>query len=225
MSAASEPLAIDVVSDVVCPWCFVGKRRLDQAVADAGLPLAVSWRPYQLDPTIPPEGKSRREYMQAKFGSADKIRHIHERLEGVGAEVGIPFAFDRIAVSPNTLDAHRLIRWAGETGADAAVVEALFQAYFVDGRNIGDAAVLADIAAANGMDRDEVAARLASGMDRDAVRQEIDSAQRIGVTGVPTFILAGRYALVGAQPAEEILAALKSVAARRNAGEQGDGAQ
>jgi predicted DsbA family dithiol-disulfide isomerase len=217
MSASGEPVEIDVVSDVVCPWCFVGKRRLDQAVAVAGLPLAVSWRPYQLDPTIPPEGRNRRDYMQAKFGSAEKIKHIQERLEGIGEEVGIAFAFDRIAVSPNTLDAHRLIRWAGETGVDGQIVEALFQAYFVDGRDIGDRDVLTDVAGAHGMDRNAVAARLASDEDRDAVRQEIHAAQQIGVTGVPTFILAGRYALVGAQPTEEIVAALQSVAARQNA--------
>jgi predicted DsbA family dithiol-disulfide isomerase len=223
VSAAGEPLAIDVVSDVVCPWCFVGKRRLDRAVAEAGLPLAVSWRPYQLDPSIPPGGRDRRDYMQAKFGSAEKIKHIQERLEGVGEAVGIAFAFDRIAISPNTLDAHRLIRWAGETGVEGDIVEALFQAYFVEGRDIGDRSVLADVAGAHGMERDAVAARLASDEDRDAVRREIDAAQQIGVAGVPTFILAGRYALVGAQPTEEIVAALQNVAARRgaDAGERG----
>ncbi len=154
--------------------------------------------------------------MQAKFGSVENIKHIQERLEGIGEEVGIPFAFDRIAISPNTLDAHRLIRWAGETGVDGDIVEALFQAYFVDGRNIGDPAVLADIAGSHGLDRASVAARLSSDEDRDAVRREIDAAQQIGVTGVPTFILAGRYALVGAQPAEEIRAALQNVAARQS---------
>ena len=220
--SAGEPLAIDIVSDVVCPWCYVGKRRLDAALAGIDVPVQVSWRPYQLDPTIPPEGKSRRDYMQAKFGSLDKVRHIHERLEGIGEEVGIPFAFERIAVSPNTLDAHRLIRWAGETAADGDIVEALFSAYFIEGRDIGDPAVLADIAAADGMDRDAIAARLASDEDRGAVRQEIEAAQRIGVTGVPTFILAGRYALVGAQPPAEIAGALQSIA--RQTGGHGGGA-
>jgi len=219
VTAAGEPLAIEIVSDVVCPWCYVGKRRLATALAEAGVPVVVSWRPYQLDPTIPPEGRSRRDYMQAKFGSPEKIKHIHERLEAIGEEVGIPFAFERILVSPNTLDAHRLIRWAGETGTADNVVEALFRAYFVEGRDIGDPVALADIAAANCIDRSDIAAKLASSEDRDAVRQEIDAAQRIGITGVPTFILAGRYALVGAQPAEEIAAALQSIAARQSLGE------
>jgi len=222
MSAASEPLTIDVVSDVVCPWCYVGKRRLETALAEADVRVAVSWRPYQLDPTIPPEGKSRRDYMQAKFGSLDRVKQVHERLEAIGEEVGIPFAFEQISVSPNTLDAHRLIRWATETGSADEVVEALFRTYFVEGRNIGDPDVLADIGAANGMNRGDLAGRLGSAEDRDAVRREIEAAQGIGVTGVPTFILAGRYALVGAQPAAEIARALETIAARQSSGEGDD---
>ena len=109
-----EPITVDVVSDVVCPWCFLGKRRLEQAIALSEMPLAIRWRPFQLDPTIPPEGKDRRAYMEAKFGSMEKIGAIHAHITKLGAELGIPFAFDRIKVSPNTLDAHRLIRWAGE---------------------------------------------------------------------------------------------------------------
>ena len=219
VSGAEEPapLAVDVISDVVCPWCFIGKRRLEKAIAQAAVPLSISWRPYQLDPTIPPEGKDRRAYMEAKFGSAERIKEIHARVAAAGEGEGIPFAFDRIKVSPNTLDAHRLVRWASEAGRQGDIVEALFRAYFIEGRNVGDAAVLTDIAAAHGLDRDDIAARLASGEDREAVREEIEAAQRIGVTGVPTFILAGRYGLVGAQPAEEIASALKAIAARRQA--------
>lgn len=197
------------------PWCFIGKRRLEKAIAEAGLPVEIHWRPYQLDPTIPPEGKDRRAYMEAKFGSGDRIRQMHERVAAMGAEDGIAFAFDRIKVSPNTLDAHRLVRWAQEAGVQDTVVEALFNAYFIEGRNVGDHAVLGDIAASAGLDRDQVMKRLASDEDRDAVRVEIDHAQRIGVTGVPTFILAGRYALVGAQPAEEIARALRATAERQ----------
>ena len=211
-------ITIDVVSDVVCPWCFVGKRRLDAAIADAGLPLAVSWRPYQLDPTIPPEGKDRRAYMEAKFGSMEKIGAIHEHITKLGAELGIAFAFDRIKVSPNTLDAHRLIRWAGEAGKQEDVVEALFRAYFIDGRDIGDKSVLVDIAEAAGMDRAEIARRLATDDDKAEVRADIVGSQRIGVTGVPTYILANRYGLVGAQPAEELARAFEQVA-QETAGE------
>jgi predicted DsbA family dithiol-disulfide isomerase len=212
--ALREPLAIEVVSDVVCPWCFVGKRRLERAIASAGVPATIRWHPYQLDPTIPPGGKSRREYLVAKFGSEDRIRQLYRNIEAVGVDEGIDFAFERIAVSPNTLDAHRLIRWSGEAKATDAVVEALFRAYFLDGRDIGDRAVLADIAASCGMERDDVARRLASDEDLAAVAAAVQAAQHQGVTGVPTFILAGRYAVVGAQPAETLADAIISIATR-----------
>lgn len=211
MTGLHTPIAIDVVSDVVCPWCFIGKRRLDKAVAAADVPVAIRWRPYQLDPTIPHGGKSRREYMAAKFGSAERIKEIQARIEAAGVSERIPFAFDRIAVSPNTLDAHRVIRWAGEAGISDVVVEGLFEAYFLQGRDIGNPAVLAEIAAAAGMDSDAVAARLASDEDRSAVQNEVQAAQRMGVTGVPTFILVGRYAVVGAQPSQDIAAMLRSI--------------
>jgi predicted DsbA family dithiol-disulfide isomerase len=194
-----KPLAIDVVSDVVCPWCFVGKQRLEKAIAMSNVPVAVRWHPFQLDPTIPPEGKSRRDYLEAKFGTGGRIEEMHERLTELGRAEGIDFAFDKIKVSPNTLDAHRLIRWAAEDGRQDAVVDALFRAYFLEGRNIGDRAVLAEIAATAGMDRARVAERLATDDDRREVGAEIVSAQKIGVTGVPTYIIASRYGVVGAQ--------------------------
>lgn len=213
---ALEPLQIDVISDVVCPWCFVGKRRLEKAVAASDVPLQIRWRPFQLDPTIPPEGKSRRAYLEGKFGTEERIQQLYDNLSAAGVPEGIDFQFKRIEVSPNTLDAHRLIRWAGASDGQDRIVEALFRAYFLEGRNIGDHAVLADVAAEAGMDRDETAARLASDEDREAVRTEIAAAQQMGVTGVPTFILIGRYALVGAQPAEELAQAFKAVAERRD---------
>lgn len=210
----AQPLQIDVISDVVCPWCFVGKRRLEQAIADSAVPVRLTWRPFQLDPTIPPEGKSRREYLENKFGTAERIKALHDNLAAMGAAEGIDFAFDRIEVSPNTLAAHRLIRWAGEEGRQDEIVEALFTAYFLEGRDIGDRAVLAEIAATAGMDHERVAERLASDEDRAEVQGAILQAQQIGVTGVPTFILNGRYALVGAQPAAEIAQAFEAVAER-----------
>ena len=213
-AGTGAPLAVDVISDVVCPWCYVGKRRLEKAAAATGIPLTIRWKPFQLDSTIPPQGKPRREYLEGKFGSAERIKEIYERIAATGAAESIPFAFERIEVSPNTLDAHRLIRWAGEAGVQGAVVEALFRSYFIEGRNVGDLSVLADIAASAGMDGAAVAGRLEGDDDRAVVRQEIESAQLMGVTGVPTFVLAGRYALVGAQPAEEIAAALSRIAAR-----------
>lgn len=215
-AATREPLAVDVVSDVVCPWCYLGKKRLEKAIAESGVPVTVRWRPFQLDATIPPEGMDRQVYMERKFGAGDRIRKAHEHLTELGAAEGIPYAFGRIKVSPNTLDAHRLIRWADDPQRQDALVEALFKAYFVDGMNIGDRAVLADIAASIGMDREAIAARLASDEDRPDVQADIASAQRIGVTGVPTFIVANRYGLVGAQPAEELARAFAQIAAEQD---------
>lgn len=213
----SGALAVEVVSDVVCPWCYIGKRRLERAAAASGVPLAINWRPFQLDPTIPHEGKDRREYLIGKFGSEERIGKLHADIEALGLSEGIPFAFDRITVAPNTLDAHRVIRWAAETGQQDAVVEALFSANFLEGRNIGDRAELAAIAGACGMDAAAVAEALASGKDREAVMHEIAEAQRIGVTGVPTFIIDGRYALVGAQPSEQLASAFRQIAAEHPA--------
>ena len=205
------PLTIDIVSDAVCPWCFVGKRKLEAALAqNPDLRAEVRWRPYQLDPTIPAEGIERRAYMEKKFGGPERIGQIHERISGVGGEVGIPFAFEAIKRAPNTLDAHRLIRWAASAGAQDAVVERLFKAFFEAGRDIGDHAVLVDVAGASGMDRDIVARLLASDADIAAVREEIASAQRLGVTGVPFFIIGGRYAVAGAQSSEVLASAMRS---------------
>jgi predicted DsbA family dithiol-disulfide isomerase len=207
-----KPLVVDVVSDVVCPWCFIGKRRLEKAIALSDVPVVVRWHPFQLDPTIPLEGKSRRAYLEEKFGSLERVAETHRHIVELGKAEGIDFAFDRIQVSPNTLDAHRLVRWAAEAGVEERIVEALFSAYFREGRNLGDRETLAEIAGANGMDGAEVAARLASDEARDEVEAEVASAQRIGVTGVPTFIVASRYGLVGAQPAETLARAFAEVA-------------
>jgi predicted DsbA family dithiol-disulfide isomerase len=213
---APKPLEIDVVSDVVCPWCYVGKKRLEKAIALAGVPVAVRWHPFQLDPTIPREGKSRRAYLEGKFGSLERVAGMHRQLEELGAAEGIDFAFDRIEIAANTLDAHRLVRWAGEAGKQDAVVEALFRANFLEGRNIGDHAVLADIAGTAGMDRAQVEARLASDQDRREVEAEIHSAQKIGVTGVPTYIIANRYGVVGAPPPETLAKAFAEISAAKD---------
>jgi predicted DsbA family dithiol-disulfide isomerase len=211
------PLTIDVVSDAVCPWCFVGKRRLEAALGELGdLPVEVRWRPFQLDPTIPRDGMSRADYLARKFGP-DRVKAMNERLAGVGAEAGIPFAFDRIARSPNTLDAHRLIRWAQASGRQTDIVERLFRAYFVNGEDIGDRDTLARVAGECGLDRDAIRARLDSGDDEDAVREEIAVAQRIGVTGVPFFILDGKFGVAGAQPPEALVAAVRQALAGRAA--------
>ncbi len=206
------PLSIDVVSDAVCPWCFVGKRRLEAALETLpDLAIEVRWRPFQLDPTIPREGLSRDAYLTRKFGP-DRAHDMHVRLETAGAEAGAPFAFDKIMRSPNTIDAHRLIRWAQPSGRQSEVVEQLFRAYFVEGEDIGDHATLARIAGAGGLDEAAIRARLASDMDLKDVEDEIAVAQRMGVTGVPFFILGGRYAVAGAQAPDALAGAIRKAA-------------
>ena len=205
------PLTIDIVSDAVCPWCYVGKRKLEAALAlKADVPVELRWRPYQLDPTIPPGGLARAEYMAKKFGSAGRVAEIYDRIESVGRDTGIAFAFDKIMRSPNTLDAHRLIRWSASAGKQDAVVERLFKAFFEEGADIGDHALLARVAGDCGMDAALVAELLAGEADKDAVRAEIAEAQKLGVTGVPFFIIGGRYAVSGAQSPEVLAQAIES---------------
>ena len=198
----AEPFTIDVVSDVVCPWCYLGKRRLDAALKqETG--VEVRWRPFQLDPTIPTEGLDRQSYMRAKFRDEARIADIHARLKALGEEAGIAFDFAAIRRSPNTLDAHRLIRFASEAGKADAVVERLFADYFERGRDIGDPAVLAEAARDCGLG--EIAERLASEVGAREVQGEIAEAQRMGVEGVPFFIFASKFAVSGAQ-SEQVLA-------------------
>ena len=208
MSEANDILTIDVVSDVVCPWCYLGEKRLEMALAEAPQPVALRWRPYQLDPTIPDGGLDRAEYMAKKFGKSGKLQTAHDNLTRLGAEVGIPFAFDKIKRAPNTLDAHRLIRWANSAGVQGKVVDRLFKAYFVEGRDIGDRDVLIDIAGECGLDARLVEKLLAEGADADLVREEIAQAQAIGVSGVPFFIFAGRLGVPGAQDPSVLLRAM-----------------
>jgi predicted DsbA family dithiol-disulfide isomerase len=199
MNQEIEPLTIDIVSDVVCPWCYLGEKRLEQALAEEAGPIVVRWRPYQLDPTIPEGGLDRAEYMAKKFGKSGRLQSVHDNLTRLGAEVGLPFAFDKITRSPNTLDAHRLIRWAASAGVQSRVVDRLFEAYFVEGRDIGDRVVLTEIAAECGLDADLVERLLAEGADSEVVCQEVEQAQAMGVSGVPFFIFAGRLGVPGAQ--------------------------
>ena len=203
----SKTITVDVVSDVVCPWCYIGKRKLEAALRD--MPdVEVRWRPYQLDPTIPAGGLDRKAYMDKKFG-AERYKEIAARIAVAGASEGIAFAFEKIAVSPNTLDAHRLIRWAASAGKQGEVKERLMQLYFTQGGDIGDRAVLVAVAEAAGMDGATVAKLLDDGSDIDAVREEIAMAQQMGVTGVPFFIFNGKVAVSGAQPPEVLRDALR----------------
>jgi predicted DsbA family dithiol-disulfide isomerase len=198
MNEVDQVLTIDIVSDVVCPWCYVGEKRLEAALADEAGPVAVRWRPYQLDPTIPEAGFDRAEYMAKKFGNSGRLQSVHDNLTRLGAELGLPFAFDKIKRSPNTLDAHRLIRWAATAGVQAEVVDRLFKAFFVEGRDVGDRKVLVELAGECGLDAGQVEKALADGADADLVRAEIEQAQTMGVSGVPFFIFGGRVGVPGA---------------------------
>ena len=212
----SDPIIIDVVSDVVCPWCYLGKRRLEQALALLpNLPVTVHWRPFHLDPTIPKGGIDREEYLTKKFGSPEAVEESHQNLTMIGADEGIDYQFDRITRSPNTADAHRVIRWAAEDGLEEPMVERLFRAYFSEGEDIGDHDVLAALAEEVGLDGRDIADRLATDMDRDLIAAEVEQAQKIGVTGVPCFILDQRYAVMGAQAPEALAQAIRHVAEER----------
>ncbi len=216
--ADKQTVTVDVVSDVVCPWCYIGQKRLERAIAAVPeLDVEVRWRPYQLDPTIPAEGKDRRQYMIDKFGSEERIAEIHERIEGLGKDEGIDFAFDRIKVAPNTLDAHRVIRWAGAAGngIQNELVRRLFSLNFEQGRNIGDPAVLIDAARDSGMDEAVVMTLLPTEADRAEVQNEIATASRMGITGVPCFLLESKYAVMGAQDTATLADALRQVAAEK----------
>lgn len=214
---ALTPLRIDVVSDVMCPWCFIGKRRLETALAEAAeVEVAVEWRPFQLDPTLPPEGKDRQAYLSEKFGGPERAETIYDRVRAAGAEEEIPFAFEKIGRSPNTLDAHRLIRWSGIEGVQDAVVERLFSLYFVEGADLTRRETLVAAAADAGMDPAVVARLLDSDADVAETAAEVLRAQAMGVTGVPTFIFDGRYAVSGAQPADVLVRAIRQVAAERS---------
>ena len=220
--ADRQTLTIDVVSDVVCPWCFLGQKRLDKAIAASPeIDVAVSWRPFQLDPTIPPEGMDRKAYMLGKFGSEERLREAHARIEPLGEAEGIDFAFDAIKVSPNTLDAHRVIRWAGAAGPEVqnSLVRNLFQLYFEKGVNIGDHAALTQAAREAGMDAAVVESLLASDADRDAVANEAATASSMGITGVPCFLFEGKYAVMGAQDSSTLTDAIRQIAAAKARGE------
>ncbi|RUW19985.1 DsbA family protein [Mesorhizobium sp. M4B.F.Ca.ET.215.01.1.1] len=220
--SGENSVTVDVVSDVVCPWCFIGQKRLDRAIAAAGdVEVHVRWRPFQLDPTIPPEGMDRRAYMIAKFGSEERIRQIHARIEPLGEAEGIHFAFDAIKVAANTLDAHRVIRWAGAAGEEVQnrLVRRLFQLNFEEGANLGDHAVLTAAAREAGMDASVVETLLPTDADVEAVRTEITTASRMGITGVPCFLLEGKYAVMGAQEADTLADAIRQVAAAKGRGE------
>jgi len=211
---------IDIVSDAVCPWCFIGKRRLEAALAQAPeeFSLFVGWRPFQLNPDMPAEGADRKAYLAAKFGGADRADRMYQSVSEVGATVGIDFRFDAIQRTPNTIDAHRLIGLSGRAGVQDAVVEGLFRAYFLEGRDIGDHGVLTAIGTAAGLEAKVLAAYLAGTEDVERVRSEDATARRMGIQGVPCFIFNRKYAVSGAQEPEVLLQVMQRVKAESAAG-------
>jgi predicted DsbA family dithiol-disulfide isomerase len=201
---------IEIYSDVVCPWCYVGKRRLERALdrlRDHGR-FDVAWRPFELNPTMPKDGVNRTEYLEAKFGSLESFRSMEQHLLETAAEENIPFAFDKIARTPNTFLAHRLIWYAGVVGRQGAVVESLFRGYFEEGADVGSRPVLVELGERAGVDAD---AFLKSDEGTAEVRAEEIAGQRLGIRAVPYFVLNQAYGLSGAQPVERFMAALERV--------------
>ncbi len=207
--ATDTPISVDVVSDVMCPWCYIGKRRLEAALAQIpDLPVSVRWHPFQLDSTLPKEGKDRQAYLTDKFG-AERAASFYETIKEAGASDGIDFAFDKIEVSPNTLDSHRLILWSRADDLQDEVVERLFRAYFIEGRDLTKSETLVQIAEDAGMESDLVEQLLETDSDMQKTKDQIARAQEMGVTGVPCFIIDGRFALAGAEKPETLAAAIR----------------
>lgn len=205
----ATPITIDVVSDVVCPWCYVGKKRLEIVLAARkDIAAEIRWRPFFLDPTVPREGKPRIAYITGKFGGTEKLTPAHERLGGLGKAVGIDFHFDSIDVQPNTLDAHRLIAWASEQGKADALVENIFADFFVNGVDLADRANLAAAAARAGMNAEQVKADLGSDKDEALIARQAQAASASGIGGVPFFVFGNKVALSGAQEPEVISSAI-----------------
>ena len=207
-------MQLDIVSDTICPWCLIGKRRFEKALGQRpDLDLTITWHPFQLNPEMPAEGMDRKAYLDRKFGGASGAERIYDAVRAAGQAEGIPFAFEDIGRVPNTLDSHRLIHWANEAGCQDVVVESLFRLYFMDGKDVGDKAVLVGAAEEGGMDGAAIAARLATDADVERVRRAADEAARMGVSGVPCFIFEGRYAVSGAQDPAVFLQAFDSLGA------------
>ena len=194
---------LDIFSDPVCPWCYVGKANLDRALGQhPDHPFQIQWHPFQLNPDMPPEGVAKRAYLEEKFGGKARVDAVHDRLREVARAAGVDMDPDKPQRMPNTLDAHRLIHWAGIEGLQSAVVTALMRAYWVEGRDIGDPDTLAAIAGANGMDREATLRLLHSAADADDIQSRDRDARHKGVNAVPTFLIAQHYVVSGAQPTE-----------------------
>jgi predicted DsbA family dithiol-disulfide isomerase len=202
-------VVIDVISDVVCPWCYLGKRRLESALKlRSDIETEIHWRPYLLNPQVPREGMARVDYLSRKFGSDERFRPAHERLTRLGKEEGVEFHFERIVRQPNTLDAHRVIGWAEEAGKAAPVVENIMRAFFTEGKDLTNNEVLVEVAGQSGLDSEAVRRDLASDRDLELTQKAAAAAADGGISGVPFFIFNSRFALAGAQEPEQLVSAL-----------------
>ena len=206
-------LHIEVYSDVVCPWCYVGKRRLEQALSQVGGDITTTWRPFQLNPTMPKDGMDRTAYLEAKFGSLDSFRQLEEHVQVAGASERITFAFEKIARTPNTFAAHRLIWFGAQESCLNAVVDSLFQGYFEEGADIGSIPTLVGLATRAGLNQACVERMFQSDEGTAEVKTEEAAGHKLGIRGVPYFIMNGTYAISGAQPVETFVSTLKRVAA------------
>jgi predicted DsbA family dithiol-disulfide isomerase len=213
-----KPLQIDVVSDVVCPWCYIGKRRIENALALVpDVPVEVHWRPFFLNPWVPREGISRDEYLTTKFGSVDAYKGIAGRVVTAAGEEGLSYRPDLVERQPNTIDCHRLIHWADAKGKAPQMKQRLMELYFRDGGDLTDREVLVRAAADCGLDGDDMRARLGTDEDVALISAHAQEASDKGISGVPTFVFAQKYAVSGAQPAELLARAIRQVSAEVNA--------
>ena len=216
--SALKPLKIDIVSDVVCPWCYIGKKRIEDALALVpDVPLEVNWRPFFLNPWVPREGISREDYLTTKFGSVDAYKGIAGRVVTAAGEEGLVYRPDLVKRQPNTIDCHRLIHWAEAKGKSAEMKQRLMELYFRDGGDLTDTEVLVKAAADVGLDADDVRKRLATDEDVELISSWAQEASDKGISGVPTFVFAQKYAVSGAQAPEQLAAALRQVSAEVNA--------
>lgn len=205
---------LDIFSDPVCPWCYIGKARLERALEQRpDHPFIIEWHPFMLAPDMPPEGMDRREYLQAKFGPPEQVAKLHVPILEACEEIGLPLALEKMERNPSTLNAHRLIHWAGLEGRQHAVVSALFRANFAEGRDIGDREVLLDIAADACLDRAMIARLLDSDADVAEIRARDADIRARGLRGVPGFLLGRQYVLSGAQPVETWLDVIDQITA------------
>ncbi len=193
-------IKLDILSDPICPWCYIGKANLDRALEALGdTPFLIEWHPFQLNPDMPAGGVDRRDYLEAKFGGQMEAAKAYLNVAEHAKKAGVAINFDQMTRTPNTFDAHRLIHWAGIEGRQGLVVSGLFRAFFVEGRDIGDHSVLADVAEGAGMERSMVEKLLASDADAEGLRTREDHSRKMGVSAVPTFVIGNQYVVQGAQ--------------------------